>query len=238
MKRKLIKIISEKFGCNYSKKVVKSLNIHKTSKIQFGLDSSINNASIEEYVEISLFQARLESLSIGRCTYVSGVVIVSGYNGNLSIGRYCSIAGELFLLCGETFHHYNSMSTYPFAHRLPFKEKNLVKKPCIENACSTTTEICIGNDVWIGKDVLIVKNVKVGNGAVIAAKSVVTKDVPGYAIVAGNPAEIKKYRYSKEVIDMIEKIKWWEWPIEKIIKNNEIFELTGEALTNKLKELL
>jgi virginiamycin A acetyltransferase len=73
---------------------------------------------------------------------------------------------------------------------------------------------------------------------VIAAKSVVTRDVPGYAIVAGNPAEIKKYRYSKEVIDMIEKIKWWEWPIEEIAKNIEIFKLTGDALNNKLKELL
>ena len=72
----------------------------------------------------------------------------------------------------------------------------------------------------------------------VAAKSVVTRDVPGFAIVAGNPAEIKAYRYSKEVIDMIEKIKWWKWPIEEITKNIEIFKLTGDALSNKLKEFL
>tara|TARA_B100000315_G_C14328194_1_gene474020 strand:+ start:20 stop:736 length:717 start_codon:yes stop_codon:yes gene_type:complete len=238
MKEKLIRLISEKFGYNYSKKVVKSSNIHKTSKINFSPDSSINNASVEEYVEISLLEARLESLSIGRCTYVSGAVKVYGLNGNLTIGRYCSIAGKLSLICGNGFHEYNRVSTYPFPFRPPFNEHNIEKKLFPDDSCFPVTELSIGNDVWIGEDVLVTKNVKIGNGAVIAAKSVVTRDVPGYAIVAGNPAEIIKYRYPKEEIKMIEKIKWWEWPVEKIIRKIEIFELTGDALSNKLKELL
>lgn len=239
MKETLIRLINEKLGYNYSKKVVKSLNMHKTSKINFGLISSINNASIEEHVEIRLLEARLESLSIGRCTYVSGTLKVYGINGHLSIGRYCSIAGKLSLICGSGRHQYNRISTYPFLRRPPFlKSNNVAEKFHSDNASLPITELCIGNDVWIGEDVLIAKNIKIGNGAVIAAKSVVTLDVPGYAIVAGNPAEIKKYRYSKEEIDMIEEIKWWEWPVEKIIKNIEIFKLTGDALNNKLKELL
>jgi|TARA_B100001971_G_C18050740_1_gene462718 acetyltransferase-like isoleucine patch superfamily enzyme len=238
MKEKLIRKISEKFGYNYSKKAVKSLNIHKTSKINFKPNSSINNAFIEEHVDVSLFEGNLESLSIGRCTYVSRDMMVHGLNGILNIGRYCSIAGRLALVGGNGFHQYNRLSTFPFSQRLPFSKSNAAKTLFSDNACFPINEICIGNDVWIGEDVFIAKNVKIGNGAVIAAKSVVTRDVPGYAIVAGNPAEIKKYRYSKEMIDMIEKIKWWEWPIEEIIKNIKIFKLTGDALNNKLKELL
>ncbi len=238
MKEKLIKKISEKFGYNYSKKAVKSLNIHKTSKINFKPNSSINNAFIEEHVDVSLFEGNLESLSIGRCTYVSRDMMVHGLNGILNIGRYCSIAGRLALVGGNGFHQYNRLSTFPFSQRLPFSKSNAAKTLFSDNACFPINEICIGNDVWIGEDVFIAKNVKIGNGAVIAAKSVVTRDVPGYAIVAGNPAEIKKYRYSKEVIDMIEKIKWWEWPIEEIIKNIKIFKLTGDALNKKLKGLL
>lgn len=238
MKEKLIRLISEKFGYNYSKKIVKFLNIHKTSKIKFSRDSNINNAFIEEHVEVSLFAGNLDSLLIGRCTYVSRDVQVYGLNGILNIGRYCSIAGRLALICGKGFHQYDRMSTYPFLLRSPFCKSNDTKKLFSDKTCFPITESCIGNDVWIGEDVFITKNVKIGNGAVIAAKSVVTRDVPGYAIVAGNPAEIKKYRYSKEVIDMIEKIKWWEWSIEKIINNSEIFESTGDALKNNLKRLL
>lgn len=238
MKRKLIKAIISKFKYNYSRKVLKSPNIHKTSKIYCSPSSNINKILIEEYVEIPLLTACLESLSVGRCTYVSGAVKAIGLNGNLSIGRYCSIAGKLSLICGDGYHQYNKISTYPFPFRAPFNENNIAKKLYPDNACFPTTKLCIGNDVWIGEDVLITKNIKVGNGAVIASQSVVTRDVPGFAIVAGNPAEIKKYRYGTEEIDMIEKIKWWDWPIEKINNNIEIFELTGDALKNKLRELL
>jgi len=238
MNKNLIKLICQKFRYNYSKKVVKSLNIHNTSKIGFGLRSSINSASIEEHVEVSLLSGNLESLSIGRCTYVCKDIQVIGLNGILNIGRYCSIAGRLALVIGNGFHQYERMSTYPFPQRPPFSKSNDAKILFSDKECFPITELSIGNDVWIGEDVFVTKNIKVGNGAVIAAKSVVTRDVPGFAIVAGNPAEIKAYRYSKEVIDMIEKIKWWEWPVEEIINNIEIFKLTGDALSNKLKEFL
>lgn len=214
------------------------MNIHKTSKIGFGLRSSINSASVEEYVEVALLTGNLKSLSIGRCTYVCKDIQVIGLNGILNIGRYCSIAGKLALVIGNGFHRYKRMSTYPFPQRPPFLKSSDAKILFSDKECFPITELCIGNDVWIGEDVFITKNIKVGNGAVIAAKSVVTRDVPGFAIVAGNPAEIKAYRYSEEVIDMIEKLKWWEWPIEDIIKHIEIFKLTGDALSNKLKEFL
>lgn len=74
----------------------------------------------------------------------------------------------------------------------------------------------IGNDVWIGKNALLTNGIKIGDGAIVAAGAVVTKDVPDYAVVGGVPAKIIKYRFSEEQIRKLKKIKWWDWPIEKI----------------------
>ena len=80
----------------------------------------------------------------------------------------------------------------------------------------TKGDIIIGNDVWIGQNVQIVSGVKIGDGAVVGAFSVVTRDVPAYSLVAGNPAEIKKYRFPNNIISRLLRIAWWNWPIEKI----------------------
>lgn len=82
----------------------------------------------------------------------------------------------------------------------------------------------IENDVWIGHDVTILRGVTIGNGAVIAAKSVVTKNVPPYAIVGGNPAKIIKYRFSKKIVQKLQNIKWWDWSIEKIVENSDLLK--------------
>jgi acetyltransferase-like isoleucine patch superfamily enzyme len=76
--------------------------------------------------------------------------------------------------------------------------------------------ITIGNDVWIGMDSCILSGVTIGNGAVIAARSTVVKDVAPYAMVGGNPAKLIRYRFSKAVIDELQHIAWWDWPLEEI----------------------
>lgn len=77
----------------------------------------------------------------------------------------------------------------------------------------------IGNDVWIGWGVLIKGGVTIGNGAVIGARSVVTKDVPPYAVVAGVPAKVIKYRFEQEKIDLLQQLQWWDWDIDRIYEN-------------------
>ena len=74
----------------------------------------------------------------------------------------------------------------------------------------------IGNDVWIGRNVIITNGASIGNGAIIGAGSVVTKDIPDYAIAVGNPARVIRYRFTPEQIEQLNKIKWWDWPVEKI----------------------
>ena len=98
-------------------------------------------------------------------------------------------------------------------------------------------EVVIGNDVWIGEDVVITKGVNIGNGAIIAAKSVVNKNVPPYSIVAGNPAKVKKTRFDDRIITILEKIRWWDWSLEKIEENYKIFTLTDEDLFDELDKL-
>ncbi len=77
----------------------------------------------------------------------------------------------------------------------------------------------LGNDVWIGYDVLVMPGVKIGDGAIVAARSVVTSDVPPYAIVGGNPAKIIRMRFSVEVVNELLSIRWWDWSAEKITQN-------------------
>lgn len=81
----------------------------------------------------------------------------------------------------------------------------------------------IGNDVWIDMNAIVMRGVKIGDGAVIAAGAVVTKDVAPYSIVGGNPAKLIKYRFTEEVIGKLLEIKWWDWDEEKIRRNSAIF---------------
>lgn len=103
----------------------------------------------------------------------------------------------------------------------------------------SASEICeTGNDVWIGSGATILRSVSIGDGAVISANSVITKDVPAYAIVAGNPGRILRMRCCDKWIEQLEEIKWWDFP-EDVIRNNlSLFQadLTDEVI-QKLKEL-
>lgn len=159
-------------------------------------------------------------LTLGRRSYISSAVIREDASyEHVFIGNYCSIADDVRFLIGAN-HNHDFLSTYPMGLVLGAKVdlnscdfKN-VKKNINKNY------IVIGNDVWIGYGATILDGVYVGNGAVVAAGAVVTKDVPPYAIVAGSPARIIRYRLSEELIPKINKVKWWYWD-EEIIKLNE-----------------
>ena len=133
----------------------------------------------------------------------------------LIIGKFCALArGVKFIMNGAN-HKISGISTYPF----------YIFGQGWENAMPAAEELPykgdteIGNDVWIGYEALFMPGVKIGHGAIISSRSVVTGDVPAYAIVGGNPAKVIRYRFDAETIAKLEDIAWWNWPVEKISRN-------------------
>lgn len=131
----------------------------------------------------------------------------------LVIGKFCSIACGTSFLFNCANHTLNSLSTYTFP--LFYEEWNLEKSNVV-SAWDNKGDIIIGDDVWIGYEAVIMSGVHVGNGAIIAARAVVTKDVPPYTIVGGTPAREIRKRFDTDVIKRLLMLKWWDWPIDKI----------------------
>ncbi len=131
----------------------------------------------------------------------------------LIIGKFCSIACGAKFLFNSANHKMASLSTYTFP--LFFEEWGL-KKENVAQAWDQKGDIMIGNDVWIGYEAVILSGVTIGDGAVIGCRAVVTKDIPPYTIVGGIPAKPIRKRFDEETIKELQKIKWWDWPEEKI----------------------
>ncbi|MBL4932243.1 CatB-related O-acetyltransferase [Clostridium paridis] len=133
----------------------------------------------------------------------------------LIIGKFCSIAcGTKFIMNGAN-HTLSSLATYTF----PIFYEDWAGISNVTEAWDNKGDITIGNDVWIGFEAVIMPGVKIGDGAIIGTRALVTKDVPPYTIVGGVPAKEIRKRFNTSVIEDLLKIKWWNWDVEKISKN-------------------
>jgi acetyltransferase-like isoleucine patch superfamily enzyme len=181
--------------------------------------------------------------SIIRNSYLSGLIETgekckisdATLVGNISIGRYSSINGPNTDIYAKTHpvaignftsiarnvsiqeynHKTNRISTYLMGQN--------VFGLSMDDDITSKGDVCIGNDVWIGNRVSILSGVKIGDGAVVAANSLVNSEVPPYAIVGGVPAKVIRYRFTEEIIKELLELKWWEWTIERILSNREFF---------------
>ena len=131
----------------------------------------------------------------------------------LIIGKFCSITCGTKFLFNCANHTLKSLSTYTFPL---FYEEWELEKSNITTAWDNKGDIVIGNDVWIGYEAVIMAGVHIGDGAIIAARAVVTKDVPPYTIVGGTPAKEIRKRFDAEVIQQLLILKWWNWSTDKI----------------------
>ncbi|HTI30835.1 MAG TPA: CatB-related O-acetyltransferase [Sphingomonas sp.] len=147
--------------------------------------------------------------TIGRHTYGGGVTVHHfTVNGGLKVGAYCSFAAEVEILLGGN-HRHDWVTTYPF----PNRDARFAHLP---PSAATRGDIVIGNDVWVGRGATILSGVKIGDGAVIAARAVVSRDVEPYAIVGGNPAKFIRHRFPAEQIATLQRIAWWDWPEDRV----------------------
>ena len=168
----------------------------------------------------------LVDVELGNFTYISFRTTIA----KTKIGKFCSIGPDCKIGLGK--HPSNTfVSTHPIFFstikqvQISFADKNYF---------SESDNIVIGNDVWIGANSVILDGVNISNGVIVAAGSVVTKDIPPYAIVGGVPAKIIKYRFDKEQIDKLLKLKWWDMSLEYFQKNFQDFHNVDLLLNSKL----
>lgn len=165
------------------------------------------------YRDQERFRERYPNYEIGIGSY--GMPIVHDWmeGSTLKIGSYCSIANNVQILLGG-LHRTDWISTFPFP---AFIEES----SHIKDYGGSKGDVIIGSDVWLCTDATILSGVTIGHGAVVACGAVVTKDVEPYSIVAGNPAQHIRWRFSEAHRDALLKIRWWEWPEEKVRKSIE-----------------
>lgn len=134
----------------------------------------------------------------------------------LVIGRFCALAqGVTFVMNGAN-HAMSGFSTYPFNIFGHGWEQGFdVKTWEAENRGDTT----VGHDVWMGMEAMVMPGVTIGHGAIVAARSVVTHDVPPYAIVGGNPAKTMRMRFDARTVERLLAVAWWDWPLDKVGRN-------------------
>lgn len=162
----------------------------------------------------------IQNVSVGKETYGGINVLNDLPNRTLTIGSYCSIAEEVIFLLGVE-HRTDCFSTYPFRYRI-------LKNASYE--ALSKGDIVIKDDVWIGHRAIILSGVTVGQGAVIAAGAVVTKDVPPYAIVGGVPAKVIKYRFENEIIEKLLKADFSKLTKNKIESlENEFYQTLNQT---------
>jgi acetyltransferase-like isoleucine patch superfamily enzyme len=168
-------------------------------------------------------------VKIGRMTY--GVNGLKFYNcteaSPVEIGAFCSIAHDVMFMC-QGDHPIETASTFPLQHQL-FRTRQSLEY------LRTKGPILVGNDVWIGRRSIILSGITIGDGAVIAAGSVVTKDVPAYAVVGGNPARIIKNRFDDDTIAALLEIRWWDWPMERLKSEQKAFDLPAEQFVERYR---
>ncbi len=200
----LKRIIKNKYHLLRNKSLKIGANVSLSKSNFFG-----ENVTIGDYCGIY-------NSDLGKGTYVSYSTVLS----NVKMGKFCSIGPQVII--GPGNHPTNNfISTHPaFYSTENHSGFTFVSANTFFHETKVTN---IGNDVWVGAKALIMDGVNIGNGAIVGAGAIVTKDVPAYAIVAGVPAKVIRYRFEQEEIRKLENLKWWDWSEEKLIKNIKLF---------------
>lgn len=158
------------------------------------------------------------------------------FGDKLIIGKFCSIASGTKFIMGSANHRLGSVTTYPFNVFGGSWQENT---PDHMSQLPFKGDIVIGNDVWIGRESIIMPGVKIGDGAIIAAYSVVTKDVEPYSVVGGNPARFIKKRFNDELIELLLEFKWWDLSPEKLVTVLPLLcDFDLEKVTRKIEEMI
>jgi virginiamycin A acetyltransferase len=222
---------------NRNSKIDKSVKIYKNTDIRnsimgvncsIGDDSFVINSELEERIAINK-RNHIQNSIIGYFTYTGQNTVIKF----AKVGRFCSISWNVSL--GGKNHDLTKTTTNSkwWFHKLDAGLSTPVSEYLNSDICS------IANDVWIASNVVVLRKVRIGNGAVIGAGAVVTKDVEPYTIVAGVPAKKIKMRFKASIVEALQEIEWWNWPVEIIRKNLDLIYATkvDESIIKKLRKI-
>jgi len=188
-------------------KYIKKNNIFWNTNIANG--TTLNKVQVKENVSFAK-NASINNSIIGRYTSVGRNTKIT----HADIGSFCSISWDITINAIEHPYDRLTMHAFPYLPSLGF----------VNERESFYKKVIIKNDVWIGTNVTIMPGIKIGNGAIIGAGAVVTKDISDYEIVGGVPAKHIKFRFEKETIEMLLDLRWWDKDIEKIKENIDLFK--------------
>ena len=181
------------------------------------------------------------NIIVGEFTYIadsdfeSHVTHLYDWNGDrLIVGKFCQIATGVEFVMNGANHQMNAVTTFPF-----YTLEGWNMQPPAREDLPLKGDTVIGNDVWIGQNATILPGVHIGDGAIIGANATVASDIPPYTVSAGNPARIIHKSLDDELIDLLEKFKWWDKPIEEInalipILTNSDLEMVRKEINNLL----
>mgnify|MGYP006076554041 CR=1 FL=1 len=221
------------FECNKDIRP-KSINYHE----RFGWVINWNNC--KSYLGKSSINGKVK-IQMGRSSYISGSSNING-NKNLKIGSFTSIAQGVEFFTSNINHPINHVSTFNLdSNSRLLEEGRNIGLPNFRNQIEkleSKHSIDIGNDVWIGRDVLIMPGVKIPNGCVIGAKSLITKNLEPYGVYVGSPAKLIKFRFSEKIVIQLNEIKWWNWSSIDIKKNKDFFDIDLTKDTGNLEQYL
>lgn len=218
----MIKAMIKCYLLKYKKNIqcknsIVNFNIQSKSK---HLPSLIENSKV--HIEEIGDGCRLENIitygriKIGRFVSISGPgTVLHAENNYIEIGDFCSIAQNV------TIQEFNHCMNYPTTSAI----KYLLNKTDFSLETISKGPVIIEEDVWIGANTVILSGITIGRGAIIGAGSIVTKSVPAYSIVCGNPAKVLRMRFSPQTIDKLEKLKWWQWSLDDLRRNTDFFSM-------------
>jgi acetyltransferase-like isoleucine patch superfamily enzyme len=170
----------------------------------------------------------LAKSNLGHFTYIQNGCSIS----NADIGRFCSIGHNVSIALGD--HPTDYLSTHPLFYEMSYISD--VPSLTIDPLFTSHKRVTIGSDVWIGANCYIKDGITIGDGAIIGTGAVVTKDVPPFSVAVGVPAKVIKKRFDDETIERLMELSWWNWDIDKIFKNKQLFQ--GKFSKEILKELI
>ena len=237
MKKVLQSIFSIKNDDRKSHKIITILGLRLKFRIQKKENSKLNTEAIQQFKDVPLFAHHNNDFeNVGKYTYGHAAALKYACN-KVEIGNFCSIGPEVILAPSEhdihsiSMHHFHQDCRYGYFVPSIYGADNWTEEHSKKNY-----NVIIKNDVWIGARAIILAGVTIGNGAIIAAGAVVTKDVPDFAIVEGVPAKIIKYRFTENEQKIILKSEWWNWDDDKLKEHVNLFHNPEEFYKYILEE--